>query len=184
MKILFFDTETTGIPKHPTAPDNVQPHIIEYGGILTDLEGNELSALNLLINPGEKLEPIITKITGITDDDLAGKKSFAEVAPKIAEQFEAADAVVAHNLPFDSTLIELEAERHDLDWPWPAIQVCSVQEFAEHYGYRPKLTELYEVAKARKLDQTHRALDDVRAMIEAAKALGVINAIATVANKN
>lgn len=182
MITLVFDTETTGIPKHPTAQDKVQPRIIEFGGALVDSDGNILEELNLLINPGKdehgkdiKLEEVITKITGLTDEDLKDAPSFAEVAPQIMAMFRKADADLAHNLPFDFTMMELDINRAEIpDWPWPSIRICTVQEHAEEWGRRPKLIELFEYYTGEKLEQKHRAIDDVKALAVVAKEAGVL----------
>ena len=173
---LVFDTETTGIPKHPNARDSNQPRIIEFGAILVDEAGEVLDEINLLMNPGEALEEKITQITGLTDEDLAGQPTFIEQAPKLRPFFERADAIIAHNLPFDTTMVELELERNGLaeGWPWPSIKICTVQEHAEAWGYRPKLTELYEHYTGEKLEQTHRATDDAKALAVVCKAAGVL----------
>ena len=174
---LVFDTETTGIPLHPAAKDSVQPRIIEWGGVLVDSEsGEEVEALELLINPGVKLPPKITSITGITDDDLVGAATFAEAAPRLRPLFQRADALLAHNLPFDYTMMQLDLARAGVlaAWPWPQRLICTVQEHAEEWGRRPKLTELYKWYFGEPLAQTHRALDDVRALARIALESGVM----------
>lgn len=169
MKALVFDTETTGIPKHPNSKMSVQPRIIEFGGLLIDEDGVELEELSLIINPQMEIEPIITKITGLTNDDLRDKPLFVDVYSEIAAMFEKADCLIAHNLPFDSTMIQLELQRNsirNIDFPWPIFNCCTVQLNMPEYGYRPKLTELYEEVIGKKLEQTHRATDDCRALVE------------------
>lgn len=186
MKIAVFDTETTGIPKHPDSKMEVQPKAIEFGGVIVDPEGNPLQELELLFNPGEPLEPIITKITGLTDEDLKDQPTFAEQASLVEAFFAGCDAVIAHNLPFDCTIIDLEFLRMNRDdFPWPKIQVCTVQENAERWGRRPKLLELYEEQFGKPLDQKHRALDDVMALVAVCQATGVLRDIYTAAqNQN
>lgn len=176
MTFLIFDTETTGLILHPRAKDELQPHIIEWGGLLVDERGSELDELNVLINPGVKLDAKITKITGITDDDLDGLPIFAAFVPQIRAMFERADAMVAHNLPFDYGMMKLELARLGAleAWPWPRRMICTVQEHTEEWGRRPKLTELYEHYTGRPLAQSHRALDDVRALKEVCMAAGVL----------
>lgn len=176
MTYLLFDTETTGLVLHPTAKDELQPAIIEWGGLLVDCAGNELRELNVLIDPRRPLPERITKITGIKPEDLVGQPTFPAVAAQIREMFAAADALVAHNLPFDRNMMTLELRRADMEdsWPWPQIQICTVQEHVEEWGRRPKLTELYEHYMKRPLAQTHRAIDDVRALKEVCIAAGVL----------
>ena len=167
MSALIFDTETTGIPLHPAAKDSVQPRIIEWGGVLIDDQGEVQYELHLLINPGVRLPDEITKITGISDSDLIDQFSFAQVAGQLRHVFASADTLVAHNLPFDRKMMELELARNDIqDWPWPRNNICTVQEHAEEWGYRPTLKKLYQWYFDKPLDQTHRALDDVYALAE------------------
>jgi len=166
MLSLIFDTETTGIPKHPNAQVDVQPRIIEFGGILVNEEGEIVEEINLIINPEQPIEEVITKITGLTDDDLASEPNFKELAPKMIAIFERADVMIAHNLPFDKTMFELDIDRNKIEnWPWPEIEICTVQEHADEWGRRPKLTELYEHYTGEKLAQTHRAIEDAKALL-------------------
>lgn len=176
MRILVFDTETTGLVLHPSSKDSVQPRIIEWGGCLVDETGAIIDELNLLINPGCALPPEITKITGITEEDLADKPSFREVAEQIQWFFANAELLIAHNLPFDHAMMDLELARNGLadEWQWPRRNLCTVQEHAEEWGRRPKLTELYEFYLGEKLAQTHRAIDDVHALVKVCVAAGVL----------
>ncbi len=165
MLALIFDTETTGLTLHPTAKDSLQPRIIEWGGVLIDAGGKIIDELDVLINPGAPLSDEITKITGLTDDDLKDAPRFSDVVPRLRDMFCAASVMIAHNLPFDSTLIKLELKRAGLrDWPWPKRKICTVQEHAELFGFRPNLGKLYESYFNEPLAQKHRALDDVKAL--------------------
>ena len=176
MKTLAFDFETSGIPKHPDAKMSIQPRAIELAGIIVNSEGEELETFETLINPEMALEPIITKITGLTyEDDLIMERPFAEQVDEIADFFSRADCMLAHNLPFDSTILELELQRCAFrDFPWPEYGICTVQEHAEEWGYRPKLLQLYQWYTKKKYEQVHRALDDVRLLVEVAKASGCL----------
>lgn len=181
MKAVIFDTETTGLPKHPDAKAEVQPRIIEFGAVVIDAAtGDELKAVNFLINPEQPLEEIITKITGLTDDDLKDQPTWDEIAPSIAAIFRECDIMSAHNLPFDSYLIKLDNERHGIeDWPWPQCGLCTAQENADIWGRRPKLLQLYEHVFGKPLEQTHRASDDARALADIIKKEGYIEHLHT-----
>lgn len=174
MTALVIDTETTGLTKHPNAKDEMQPQVIEFGAALVK-DGLIMEEVDLLVNPGVPLPPVITKITGLTDEDLTDQPPFRNIIDTIRPLFEKADTLIAHNLPFDKTLVRMELERAGIeDWPWPEYEVCTVQEHAEQWGYRPKLTQLYEYYMGKPLEQTHRALDDVKALREVAIAAGVV----------
>lgn len=166
--ILLFDTETTGLTLHPDAEVRKQPRCIEFGAVLMNSKtGMVEEEISILINPGIPLESIITKITGLTDADLADAPSFAEVLPQLRRVFAAARCVVAHNLPFDKQIIRGELARIPcLDFPWPAQGICTVGLYKDAWGRNPKLTELYAHVMGVPLAQTHRALGDVQAMVE------------------
>lgn len=166
MRALIFDWETTGLTLHPAAKLHLQPRAIEFGGVV--VEGGEIvERHSRLINPGIPLEPIITKITGLTDDDLKGQPPFAECLPRLRGVFGSCDLMVAHNLPFDRSVLTHELRRCGCeDFPWPRHALCTVQTYRPFWGRRPKLLELYERVTERPLAQTHRALDDCEALAE------------------
>lgn len=171
-RILLHDWETTGLTLHPDADVSKQPRAIEFGGVLFCCEKEEVvDTFSMLINPGVALEPIITKITGLHDEDLAGAPSFAEALPELRRIFGEAQGIVAHNLPFDRLILRGELSRLAADdFPWPQSELCTMGAFTAHWGRNPKLTEVYEWTIGRPLAQTHRALDDVLAMAEVFKA--------------
>jgi DNA polymerase III epsilon subunit-like protein len=166
MKMIVFDFETTGLTLHPDAPLERQPRAIEFGAAL--IEGTEiLRTINLMINPGEPISAEITKITGITDDDVRDAPGFSDVLPQIADIFGQADCAVAHNLPFDRAILRYELARLQCGvFPWPAKELCTVGINKEFWGKNPRLIELFEEVAGRPYAQTHRALDDVMALVE------------------
>ncbi len=170
--LLGYDTETTGLTLHPDADYRKQPRIIEFGGALMDMDTGEIvEEASILIHPGELISDEITKITGITNDDLKDAPTFIQVLPQLRRLFEQATSVVAHNLPFDKAIIRGELKRANvLDFPWPERELCTVGAYKEFWGYNPKLTLLYEHVMGKPLAQTHRALEDVKAMMEIVRA--------------
>jgi len=180
MIAAVFDTETTGLTLPSTAPLEKQPKVIELGIALVE-GGKIIGEGNWLINPGELVSAEITKITGITNDQLEGQPAFRDVWNGEAQyMLRNAGCVVAHNLPFDKALIDYECMRltgEPFGCGWPAIQICSVQEFVHLFGHRPKLTELYKHFTGKELAQTHRALDDVKALVEALVSSELLTAI-------
>lgn len=165
--IIVYDTETTGLTLHPNAPLSKQPRIIEFGCALLDKQGRVQETANVLIYPGEKLTPEITKITGITDADLEDALTFEQALPSLVRLFKQADTVMAHNLPFDKALLFYELARLEHEgFPWPAREICTVGLYKEQWGRNPKMTELYLEVIGHPLQQTHRALDDVLALVE------------------
>lgn len=168
--IIVFDTETTGLTLHPDAPMKKQPRMIEFGAVLLDKRGEIVEEASILINPGEPLTPEIVKITGITDEDLKEGIPFEEALPQLRRLFGQASIVMAHNLPFDRAILRGELARLDVyDFPWPETEFCTVGLYKDAWGRNPKLIELYESVIGKPLAQTHRALDDVLALVEVIK---------------
>ena len=174
MLYCIFDTETTGLVLHPLANDTRQPRVIEFAALLVDGQGNEIDELVTLINPQIIFDGVITEITGITNEDVRSAKVWSEKNSEIFSFISRADTIIAHNAPFDCSMVELEQARLGQETVWPRNRICTVQEHAEEWGYRPKLTELYEHYTGEPLEQTHRALDDVRALVKICKHMEII----------
>ena len=166
MKIVVFDTETTGLTLHPRAALELQPRIIEFAAAIVDGEqGGIVEEYSALINPDVHIDEEINRITGITDEMVRDAPRFEGVVADIADFFRKADAMLAHNFEFDDAMLRNELRRARLnDFPFPKTGLCTVQLYAEEWGRNPRLTELYERKIGHPLKQTHRALDDVRAL--------------------
>lgn len=166
--LLVWDTETTGLTLHPAAALAKQPRIIEFGAVLLcGVTGAVLGEFSQLIHPGEPVSAEITKITGITNDALAGQPTLAAYLPELRRAFGGARAMVAHNLEFDRNVLGYELQRLGVDdFPWPSGAHCTMALYTPDWGRNPKLSELYLALLGRPLAQTHRALDDVKAMVE------------------
>lgn len=174
MKFLVFDTETTGLLQPRVVDLNKQPRIIELGLVVVD-DGKCVAKKNWLIHPRCPLPAIITKITGIKDFDLVDMPNFEEIWPsEIAPCFDGVDCVVAHNLPFDMGMVNNEIARiPGLEFAWPKMQVCTVQEYVHLFGRRPTMKELYIHFLGKPLEQTHRAMDDATALMEIIEVSGL-----------
>lgn len=164
--MIIYDTETTGLVKHPNAPLTKQPRIIEFGAIALSLvDGRATKRFKQLINPGEPITDEITKITGITNDDVKDAPSFADAWPRILKFIKPATMMLAHNEPFDHALLDYELTRASKAFAWPET-FCTIGLYRERWGRDMKLTELYANIVGKELDQKHRALSDVEALVE------------------
>lgn len=186
MKSIIFDTETTGFPTHDV---ETQPYIIELGAIFIDDDGSIIRTISQLLNPGDRIwdsktksftdqiPPAASKVNGITKDMLVDKPTFGECFILFCEFFYGADMLIAHNAPFDVKLLKCELQRVDNAkassdsfinlFPMPPTIIDTIQEYKHILGGKwPKMTELYEKIMGKKLEQTHRALDDCNALHE------------------
>jgi DNA polymerase-3 subunit epsilon len=99
---VALDLETTG--SRPGAGK-----ITEIGAVR--LEGfREVAHFHTLVNPRRPIPPMITRITGITQEMVAGAPRIEEVIPELLEFLEGA-VVVAHNAGFDVGFLNYELMR-------------------------------------------------------------------------
>jgi DNA polymerase III epsilon subunit-like protein len=174
MKLTIFDTETTGLPKPSSAPLDKQPRICEIGALVFDTDTMSVVAeCSQLINPGIPMPEDVIKIHHITDEMVADQPRFDqaflgkdEFPTPIARLFTDVDYIVAHNAPFDVSLLQFEFDRLGLMYKLPQA-ICTVQEYKHLYGRRLKLTELYTHFTGKEYGHKHRAIDDTRALLEA-----------------
>ena len=168
-RIFVFDTETTGLPLPKRVPLDKQPRIVELGIVI--FEGSTIiQEVAQSLDPKVFITPEITKINGATNENRKGLPTFAEFLPTMVDYFSGCDVLVAHNAPFDVQMLAMELDRishvTNLNFPWPPTILCTVQEYYHHFGFRPSMQKLYEHIMGKPLEQTHRALDDAKALTE------------------
>lgn len=173
---IIFDTETTGLVKPLATPIHEQPQIIEFAAIKVDFDSlEELDRINFLVDPGCELPEIITKITGITNQQLEDEEAmpFADSFDELAEFFLGVHTLVAHNLTFDTSLLRFELQRIgcEFKFPWPPKQICTVEASFELHNRRMKLCQLHEEATGAPHKEAHRAMADVEGLLTCVKYL-------------
>jgi DNA polymerase III epsilon subunit-like protein len=161
---VVFDTETTGLVKTVAIPLERQPRVIEFCALLIDEHGNELDALEFLCAPGVRLEPIITKITGLTNAAVDHEPPFRERCTAVREFLGRAPRVVAHNLRYDMDLVGFEFQRAEQPLRWPEQRVCTVENTLHLHGHRLSLVRLHEELFGEEFPDAHRARNDVEAL--------------------
>ncbi len=99
---VALDLETTGA--RPGANK-----ITEIGAVR--IEGfQEVAQFSTLVNPMRPIPPMITQITGITQEMVADAPRIEEVVPELLEFLKGA-VIVAHNAPFDVGFLNYELQR-------------------------------------------------------------------------
>ncbi len=170
-QFLFMDYETTGLLKPCVVPLDKQPHSIEYYGCLVDSETLEIvSELDFLIKPPVTISAEITKITGITNDMVADAPKFGEIAEQIKTQIQQADRLVAHNASYERDMTLIEFQRLGIEIELPRI-FCTVEQSLHVRGYRQKLGDLHEFLFGERFSGSHRAREDVHALLRCYKEL-------------
>jgi DNA polymerase III alpha subunit (gram-positive type) len=168
MIILALDTETTGLMESRLLPLDLQPYIIQFCGIVFDLDSaNEIDRYVTFIKP-PRLDAItekITQVTRISALDVKDAPSWYEVATKIKTMIESVSAVAAHNLSYDKSMIDIEMERIGKDIVWPERMICTVNSTIYLTGERLNLSRLHEELMGEKFQDAHRADIDTEALV-------------------
>ena len=103
---VLVDLETTGISAK-------EDKIIEIGAIkYTD--GKEIGRFETFINPGRKIPPRITEITGI-DDSMVKDAPYIETVIGQLLEFVEGNVIIGHNIMFDYSFIKQNALNNKLD---------------------------------------------------------------------
>jgi len=175
---LFFDTETTGLPKNWRAPitdsDN-WPRLVQLAWIATDDGGKILSGQNQIIKPeGFTIPEPAAKVHGITTEKAIKEGiNLKDALSEFANSLFASEILIAHNINYDINIIGAEFFRKQIKNNLAEIEkFCTMQTatnfcqipHANGYGYKwPKLTELHTKLFDQGFDNAHDALSDVKA---------------------
>ena len=107
--LVLVDIETTGFK-----PGNSE--MIEVAAIRID-EGRMSQTVSHLIQPRfHYISPTITRITGITNQDVEGKPFFSDMADELLALFADEAIFVAHNVKFDFSFIQHAYTDIDVDF--------------------------------------------------------------------
>ncbi|HLL64557.1 MAG TPA: DEDD exonuclease domain-containing protein [Micromonosporaceae bacterium] len=161
---VVVDLETTG-----GAPSGAG--ITEIGAV--KIRGGEvLGEFATLVNPGERLAPFITVLTGITEAMLIPAPPIEAVLPAFLE-FAAESVWVAHNAPYDTGFLKAACAIHGYPWPKPLVldtAALARRAFLADEVPNNKLATLARYVKATH-QPCHRALADARATVDVLHAL-------------
>ena len=207
MKVLVFDTETTGLPKDwkisaVHQPDN-WPHLVSIAWLVLNSETNKIETQkSYIIKPNRWIIPEdSTAIHGI-------RHSFAEtygspLEDVIREFFDTdCDMYVAHNMNFDENVImnavywDLKGELYRFQKPTVCTMkistpMCKLR-FNSGGGFKPpKLSELYEHVFRKKpiASRLHGSFYDAKILSEIIQncepvriAMGLVKATPSITN--
>ncbi|MDR1221784.1 MAG: 3'-5' exonuclease [Tannerella sp.] len=173
---LFFDTETTGLPKNWKAPvTDVKnwPRLVQLAFLLYDSEGNEISSGDFIIKPeGFTIPPDVSKVHGITTERAIQEGySITNVLQQFDKLIQQANCLVAHNMSFDEKIVGAEFIRNRMTNPVPdKRKICTMESTTNFcaingpYGYKwPKLSELHYKLFRTFFEEAHNAAADIRA---------------------
>lgn len=173
---LFFDTETTGLPRNWKAPVsdlNNWPRLVQLAFLYYDRNGNMISGGDFIIKPEGFTIPIdASKIHGIsTEKALREGQSLLPVLQHFNSLIEQASYLVAHNMSFDEKIVGAEFLRSGMQNSIPQKnKICTMESTTNYcaingpYGYKwPKLSELHYKLFRTSFEEAHNAAVDISA---------------------
>lgn len=167
IKIIFFDTETSGL-------DCLNCRIIELA-MLTVEHGKIIEEYDEFIDIGEPLPPKITEITSITDEMLSNYGVYEEiVAEDLKERMTPETLMIAHNAQFDLSFIYFLLKRH---FPNEVDDIVSnvywldtLTVLKDRKEFPHKLIDAVDHYELEKVN-FHRAIDDTKALYKVTVAM-------------
>ena len=154
----WFDADIAAIDVETTGLNPAEDRIIEIA-IIHMRCGEVIDSFSHLVDPGVPIPEEVVKLTGIQNDDIAGKPDFADIAADVRARLEG-KVVVAYNLSFDKGFVTKELERAGTTWPdGPMLDpLVFAREFQRNDGSK----RLEAVAKRLgiELTEAHRAAAD------------------------
>jgi DNA polymerase III epsilon subunit-like protein len=178
---LFFDTETTGLPKNWNASveelDN-WPRLVQIAWLVYNQDERKTEEKEHIIKPEGFLIPAqSTSVHGITTEKaLKEGDSLHEVLAEFADAIDQADFLIAHNMSFDEKIVGAEFlrsgmksrlfEKERICTMISSIDFCRIPSQSGQ-GYKwPKLSELHVTLFGKDFDGAHDAFVDTTACAE------------------
>ena len=171
MRILVFDTETTGLPKkrnQPLTDTKNWPYIVQISWVVYDVMESSIKTINdniIKLPENVTVPEESTKIHGITNDMMLER---GENIKKILKMFlmdcANCDLIVAHNIQFDENIISVESIRNygtnvmsQINTP----RYCTMKKSIKKFKKYVKLEYLHKQLFNQELRNLHNSLNDV-----------------------
>lgn len=155
-RLVFVDTETTGLSPRYCRVIDIGVAVWENGKIIETWQS--------LVNSQVYISPTISRITGITEDQLVNAPDFSDIAWKL-KSYLSSGIMVAHNASFDFNF--LNAEYQKIDDLLEVERLCTVQLSRRLYpNYRSHGLSAIIDRFGINVSDRHRALPDALATVE------------------
>ena len=170
---LFFDTETTGVPKDYRAPAIEWPRMVQLAWLMHNEKREVIDSGNLIIKPeGFKIPKAAADIHGITTEMALEKGTdLKEVLIVFKERLDTAKYIIGHNVSFDRKILRGELIRNKIEYDSSEkIKLCTMMLSTKYcaipnkFGFKwPKLQELYKKLFGEEFEGAHDASADIKA---------------------
>lgn len=188
---LFFDNETTGLPKDYRAPitdlDN-WPRVTQFAFAVYNAQGNLVTNAQSLVKPdGWEIpkEPFFTNNNMSTERCEEHGVPMSHLLEPFISIIKDCEYMIAHNISFDYKVLGAEMLRYNFSSEKKLTQICTMMKSTKYCnlpGSRgpkwPKLEELHEKLFGSKPEGAHDAMNDVMTTVKCffeLKRLGVIS---------
>jgi len=173
---LFFDTETTGLPKNwkaPVSDTNNWPRIVQIAWILSSKEKGRIESNDYIIKPeGYEIPIESSRIHGITTQKAYAEGiDLIEALKKFNLALQKSSCLVAHNMNFDEKVLGAEFLRKGIENDFfEKNRLCTMEKSTQYcklpgrYGYKwPSLSELHNILFGKDFEDAHNAAGDINA---------------------
>ena len=173
---LFFDTETTGLPKNwkaPVSDTNNWPRIVQIAWILSSKEKGRIESNDYIIKPeGYEIPIESSRIHGITTQKAYAEGiDLIEALKKFNLALQKSSCLVAHNMSFDEKVLGAEFLRKGIENDFfEKNRLCTMEKSTQYcklpgrYGYKwPSLSELHNILFGKDFEDAHNAAGDINA---------------------
>ncbi len=168
---VVVDVETTGLD--PKADRIVSAALIRtnFGDLREDPDRLDGTTWASVVNPQRPIPREATRIHGISDRDVADKRTFKDLAEEIREIIGNLP-VIAHNASFDKGFLNAEFRRAGVKTLHRNKSFCTMRRFQEfNHGIR-KGSNLDNVARVmglkKRKGRVHDAIEDARLAMQVA----------------
>lgn len=155
--LVVFDLETTGL-------DIVNDRIIQLSYIKVHPDGKE-ERESLFVNPKKPIPPLVSELTGITDEIVKDAPAFEELSSYLAEKFKGCDFAGYNSNHFDVPMLAEEFFRAGINFDFSKCRLIDAQTIF-HKMERRNLAAAYKFYCGRKMEddfEAHRADQDAEA---------------------
>lgn len=175
-RYLFFDTETTGLPRNWNASASETknwPRLVQLGWIQFDSTGAELDRGNHIIKPKGFTIPVeSSNVHGKTHEyAMQNGEDLNGVLSEFQRLVSESSVLVAHNMSFDEKVVGAEFYRAKMDnIIADKVRKCTMESSTDYcaiegpYGYKwPSLSELHIKLFGFDFEGAHDAMADIEA---------------------
>lgn len=155
--LIVFDLETTGL-------DLAKDRIIQISYIKVWPDGRE-DRENIFVNPEKSIPAEVERLTGITNQDVANKATFKQLAPRLKEKFIGCDFAGFNSNHFDIPMLAEEFIRAGVEFDFGKCRLIDAQTIF-HRMEKRNLAAAYKFYCGHKMEEdfeAHRADQDTEA---------------------